>query len=1524
MMKWIGKTGKALALGMISVMLITELSSSTSAATLSQNEKQETTVIEDEAFEQQEPEEQEPEKEQQETEQQDQSSSSLSEDSIIEEQDLPEDSADPSENGIIMQSSESVNSVSDSSISENDIAASGVMPDDLIIPDLTPIREQSGRRSKSISSEDRQVGAVLPESYDSRNVNGRSYVTPVRNQAMISETYMCWAFSLMAAAEGDAMKEGIYGSTANFASPLHLANFMYHHVTDPLGGTAGSGTTQSNTNHYLGNTCMASLELMGWQGVGDEQQTPFTGYWPSGISDDLAYNDILHVTDAYWASAKDSTSIKNLIMEHGAVTTNVNTGGGINANHAAYYNGTLGAGHAITLVGWDDTFSKDKFAQVSPCDGTALTDGAWLVKDSYGTTGSNRDEGYYWLSYKDSAFLGRGNYVSNKAIALDLERSTNYDHNYQYDGSNGVSRQLYSESGTLYASNIFTAHANSDGVEDIEAVSFATPSVDGNYSVQIYTNVPEGATKPTEGTPAYTEEQTGSFTYAGAHTIKLNTPVQVQEGTRFAVVIKLTNGTSYNQEMGVNDTATYLLIDQSYDSGWCTHTASLAEKRGFYSEDGITWYDAAPADAAASQRATLRIKAYTNDSSTPEKPMVIEDEMVSELKDMEYTGRQLCPEPVIHYNEKLLVRNVDYTLTFGQNISVGKKSGVVTVRGIGKYTTKSPIVRNFGITRRNINSEGITFTGMDDLIYDGKEKTPIVVKDGLTILPETAYRISYSNNLKAGTATAVVKGVSNYIGTVHLTFTIHPRSLSDNEITYEPLKNYNYLGKAIEQQPIIKDGYRGNTSLILGTDVQVVYRNNIMPGISEVFLTGKGNYTGSHVMTFEIFPKDIGKVSLARIKNQTYQGGMPIRPEVIMKDGKRDLTDGVDFTTVYSNNTKVGTATISIAGKEGTIYEGSRREVTFEIVKVNLVKGVIIKDFGDCNYTVKKNYEQESMTLSLPNGTLLQKGVDYTVKYSNNTKVGVATMTITAASDGYTGTLIKTFEIVDPSSGKCINDYSDNKLEIKGFAYNREYMLNRDGRQKKWVLLPIEPEIKLYYNKKELELGKDYKLTYKNNVSVGTAKVIISAVPGSGYIGRREEEFFIVGTPMFVLGLPDNGFHVPDPVDKTYQGDKVTQPLYIKYESSVDGSNKPQTLRLKEGKHYKITYEDNINVGTASYIIEGMDRYSGKSKKYEFKVLPRQLSDLKIKGAKNVTYTGGTIIPDLHLQFRGYYLREGVDYDVILTDNVNAGTAKATFVVADNCTNFEGSTSVTFKINPKNLNALKVGTDITGVEDQVFDGTPKEPLPVITCNGNPISENDYKITYGKNTIGPGKNYVVIKALSKKDGGSGNFTGQKKIYYNILGKEIDVVSTYNGGEQDYTGKQVKPPLDTIETVDGEVLVRGKDYKTYYKNNRNCGAEAYILLKGRGDYTGRTAKIYFTIVPCRVNTDNLEVRGLRAVKLGNKAYVKPKFTVYVNRKKLKLLRDYTVTYTNNTKAGTGTVQIAFIGNYSGNTTRTFEIR
>ena len=146
----------------------------------------------------------------------------------------------------------------------------------------------------------------------------------------------------------------------------------------------------------------------------------------------------------------------------------------------------------------------------------------------------------------------------------------------------------------------------------------------------------------------------------------------------------------------------------------------------------------------------------------------------------------------------------------------------------------------------------------------------------------------------------------------------------------------------------------------------------------------------------------ISKASVTLSTSTYAYDGKAKKPGVTVKLNGKTLKNGTDYTVSYSNNTKIGIATVKITGKGN--YTGSISK-TFKIK--NNFKKATISGISNKSYT-GKNITQ-SITVKY-NGKALKKGTDYTVSYSSNKNIGTATVKV-AGKGSYTGTITKTFKI---------------------------------------------------------------------------------------------------------------------------------------------------------------------------------------------------------------------------------------------------------------------------------------------------------------------------------------------------------------------------------------------------------------------------------------------------------------------------------------------------------------------------------
>ncbi|MDR1710811.1 MAG: InlB B-repeat-containing protein [Propionibacteriaceae bacterium] len=381
--------------------------------------------------------------------------------------------------------------------------------------------------------------ASLPASYNLRTAHS-TWVTPVRDQG---STGWCWAFASTASAESAIVRNGA-ASSATVLSPRHTAWASWN-------GT-GMNVATSQVTSQGGNGWTAPSAWSQFNGVEKETDWPFSAYATKPST--LTTSDY-HLKNVYFLPtprnsknsyvAKNVTTIKAAVQTYGAVFIGYSSDpdgryGLYNPTNKAHYtyvnpltNPAYRADHAVTIVGWDDNFSKSKFTHTP--DGN----GAFLVKNSWGTGWG--DSGYFWLSYYDKS-IDEAVYYDVATASDGLSNATDMFYSYDPFGTqDGIS---VSTSKKLYMSNVFTA-SSIGGY--LNAVSFTAIEPGVSYKVMVYTNLSNPA-KPNSGTlqkiNGSSTSISGKFTYAGLKTVDLTTPVVLTPNQKFAVVV-YTSGTRW-------------------------------------------------------------------------------------------------------------------------------------------------------------------------------------------------------------------------------------------------------------------------------------------------------------------------------------------------------------------------------------------------------------------------------------------------------------------------------------------------------------------------------------------------------------------------------------------------------------------------------------------------------------------------------------------------------------------------------------------------------------------------------------------------------------------------------------------------------------------------------------------------------------------------------------------------------------------------------------------------------------------
>jgi len=432
-----------------------------------------------------------------------------------------------------------------------------------------------------------RAGAATDAVYDSRQ---EGYITSVKNQGSYGT---CWAFSASAAVEASLVKNQVEvnGTTAKAAntdlSELHAAYFFYNKAADPLGNTDGDQNVASGDYRNVGgNTRLLLFNYTNWVGAVNEDVLPYEQIGnDTQPSANLAYQTDTVIQNGYFVASSES-EIKRALTMYGALSAAV-------YYNTTYLNGTTGGyrapttspatdkNHAITIVGWDDTYSKDNFK----ADSGVTRDGAWIVKNSYGSDYSM--DGYYYISYEDTNI--------GEIVAFEFQENDKYQHNYQYDGSSSVETDTVKRNGKI--ANVYQAKGSGKGNDEIlKAVSFAVNSVQVNYTIQIYTSL-QDSSDPTSGKLA--TSQTGETFYQGYYTEDLKEPVRIRSGEYYSVVITLSG----------KDEIKYF-VESTCDYGFVKAVACTAPNQSFADVNG----DGSFQDLHDSGE-SARIKAFTIDTS---------------------------------------------------------------------------------------------------------------------------------------------------------------------------------------------------------------------------------------------------------------------------------------------------------------------------------------------------------------------------------------------------------------------------------------------------------------------------------------------------------------------------------------------------------------------------------------------------------------------------------------------------------------------------------------------------------------------------------------------------------------------------------------------------------------------------------------------------------------------------------------------------------------------------------------------
>lgn len=425
------------------------------------------------------------------------------------------------------------------------------------IPDPFPVAQQTG----NVKEYGRTLlgSADIPVSWDSRD---HGWVSPVKDQGYYST---CWSFAACSVLETALLKGG-YGEF-----DLSEKNMVLN--------TGWNATPNSG-----GNITMSGNYFTSWQGPAFEDEDPYPAYGSSNahFGQGRMVLPKFKVMGAVRIPARslsllnnrsrmleDTATMKKAIMEYGSLVVPyaycTKSSCANRSSGATYCNEyTNSTTHLVAVVGWDDNYSKSKFKRTPPGNG------AWLVKNSYGTTMD--DKGYLHISYYDTTF----GFAAEMGAFILASDDQDYDavYNYARAGFCGI-WGWNNTTDTIAGAAIFTAASD----ERLAAVGFYSLSEMTEYEIEIYTDCKQN---PDSGTLAYRSDK-GKATYRGYVTVPLSREVELKRGTRFSVVLKLRCPT-----FGYPLARAY-----SADWDWITVTAEAAAGQTFCKNvsQNSRWFD---------------------------------------------------------------------------------------------------------------------------------------------------------------------------------------------------------------------------------------------------------------------------------------------------------------------------------------------------------------------------------------------------------------------------------------------------------------------------------------------------------------------------------------------------------------------------------------------------------------------------------------------------------------------------------------------------------------------------------------------------------------------------------------------------------------------------------------------------------------------------------------------------------------------------------------------------------------------
>ena len=820
-----------------------------------------------------------------------------------------------------------------------------------------------------------------------------------------------------------------------------------------------------------------------------------------------------------------------------------------------------------------------------------------------------------------------------------------------------------------------------------------------------------------------------------------------------------------------------------------------------------------------------------------------------------------------------------------------------------------------------------------------------------------------------------------------------------------PSTTLPYTGVAVK--PTVSGlSYKGH-ELIEGEDFRVVYGNSISDEayagdldaynlgrkggstigcITVRYISGKKtNYSNYGNMFFYI--TDNGQK--ADLTKATYKAdgpylsdGREIRPVEIYMGGQK-LSEGVDYTIEYENNVNPGTASFTATGIgtfEGTLSGTFEIEegLLYTILYTFAGTGSASSPFEATVIGAEYNGSRDTFALTIPE-TVEHDGQVYTVSAIGSKAFG-------GGANDYTGTLAnetksKISSVSIPATVRSIGSYAfgsstsskhtplvsvdlatqSQLTTIADHAFSRCEDLTSftvpAGVQSidnlAFSMCPSLSELRFLTTDADLPSSVATRKTGTNGAFYNCDGVVVrgyesaSAVQeiatanGAATWGTHGGKNFTF-EPFSVFSSSD----VNDIAEQTFTGGEIKPAVTIRVGDT----------QLEEGTDFSVTYQNNVEVGTAKAIVVGMGAYDGYVEK-EFTIAPADFSKVDFAPVDDCVYAGSAVSIPAQLIYRDYVLVEGKDYELSYADDSGKPIAAPTVVgqyrlIATGKGGFTGSSYRTFNI----ITATLDDAVVSPVGDRQYAGWAIEPDVAMRIGSSfLVRDRDYTLTY-ENNVNVGQATVHIHGMGSVMGecdasfrivtaslANAQVTGVHDVQKTGRAVSFTPVVVLNGVELhegvDYTMSYAKPAEDNSSGTSGKTFTLAAAgspatlaaAETAVKAGETIEAPAdegdyFVVITGKGNYREK-AECAFAITAdapagkTDLSSAQAQLASTSVAYCGSAC--KPKASVSMAGTNLVEGTDFIVAYENNVNVGNAQATVYGTGAYTGSISLPFSV-